>query len=98
MSLTPFGLGGGSRRASIQSMRASLPCDDELPETIQDFASMARAITAMNRAGMVVVIDEFQYLASRGPAASLVIGERLSLSERLKLQPGLPRRNLAVWM
>src|SRR6516225_7995745 len=35
-----------------------------LANAVHDFASMARAIATMNRAGIIVVLDEFQYFTS----------------------------------
>src|SRR5579859_1569949 len=40
-----------------------------LANDVHDFASMARAIATMNRAGIIVVLDEFQYFTSPQLAA-----------------------------
>lgn len=40
-----------------------------LANDVHDFASMARAIATMNRAGIIVVLDEFQYFTSPSLAA-----------------------------
>lgn len=40
-----------------------------LADDVHDFASMARAIATMNRAGVIVVLDEFQYFTSPQLAA-----------------------------
>ena len=49
------------RRALQDSLSAAIQA---LASDVNDFASMARAIAAMNRAGIIVVLDEFQYFTS----------------------------------
>lgn len=54
------------RRALLDSLSSSI---QGLANDVYDFASMARAIATMNRAGVVVVLDEFQYFTSPQLAA-----------------------------
>ena len=65
---------GQFRRALQDSLSDTVQA---LANDVRDFASMARAIAAMNRAGIIVILDEFQYFTSPqlAPFNSFLQGE-----------------------